>query len=173
MHDWTAIVEEHGSLVWQTAYRLLSDEADAADCFQEVFLAAVELSRRQQVRNIGGLLSHLATVRAIDKLRRRIRDRHHQSSLAAEFPSHHRAVDPLRCAANSELADRLSDALTALPPREAEAFCLRYLSGMSYREIAQHLGISTGFTGVLLYRAKARLREQLSQPELVKDEVPL
>ena len=135
MYDWTAIVEEHGALVWQTAYRLLSDEADAADCFQEVFLAAVELSRRQPVRNIAGLLSHLATVRAIDRIRRRIRDRNHQSEMAGQYGSGRPVADPLRCAANSELADRLTDALAALPPREAEAFCLRYISQLSYREI--------------------------------------
>ncbi len=30
-HDWQAVVEEYGPLVWQTAYRLLGNQADAGD----------------------------------------------------------------------------------------------------------------------------------------------
>ena len=49
MTDWPAIVRRHGPTVWRTAYRLLNDHADAADCFQETFLSALEMSRRQKV----------------------------------------------------------------------------------------------------------------------------
>ncbi|MBN2130337.1 MAG: sigma-70 family RNA polymerase sigma factor [Sedimentisphaerales bacterium] len=73
VYDWQSIVNEHGPLVWQTAYRLVGNEADAADCLQETFLAALEVSRREEVRNLGGLLVRLATTRAIDSLRRRNR----------------------------------------------------------------------------------------------------
>lgn len=50
MTDWSQIVAEHGTLVWRTARRLLTQEADAADCCQRTFLAAVELARREAVR---------------------------------------------------------------------------------------------------------------------------
>ena len=46
MTDWSQIVQEHGPLVWRTAYRLLNHEADAADCFQRTFVSA---SRRAWV----------------------------------------------------------------------------------------------------------------------------
>ena len=73
VYDWQAIVTEHGPTVWQTAYRLLGNRADAADCFQETFLSAFEYSRHQPVRHIPGLLVRLATTRAIDRLRQRTR----------------------------------------------------------------------------------------------------
>jgi hypothetical protein len=38
MTDWSQVVQEHGPLVWRTAYRLLGNEADAADCFQRAFV---------------------------------------------------------------------------------------------------------------------------------------
>ena len=79
MQDWQTIVTEYGPLVWRTAYRLLANHADAADCFQETFLAALELSRRQPVRNMSGLLVRLATTRAIDRLRQRGRQEHRQA----------------------------------------------------------------------------------------------
>jgi len=66
-HDWQAIVRDHGPAVWQTAYRLLANHSDAADCFQESFLAAFEIASREPVRNVAGLLVRLATTRAIDR----------------------------------------------------------------------------------------------------------
>ena len=51
MTDWSKIVAEHRTLVWRTARRLLTHEADAADCFQRTFLAAVEFAQREPVRH--------------------------------------------------------------------------------------------------------------------------
>ena len=69
--DWQKIVEEHGPAVWATSYRLLGNYADACDCFSEVFVSALEISRRQTVRNFYALLVRLTTWRAIDQLRKR------------------------------------------------------------------------------------------------------
>ena len=48
-----------------------------------------------------------------------------------------------------------------MPPNQAEAFCLHHLEEWSYREIAGHLAISVDAVGVLLHRARKRLRERL------------
>jgi len=159
--DWQLIIEQHGQLVWNTAYRLLGNHADAADCFQDTFVAALQLTRREPVRNLPALLSRLATTRAIDRLRyesRRNRDRAQR-----DCDQQTRADDPgppqHACAA--ELAEQLRAALAKLPDREAKAFCLRYLNDMSYRQVAKQLNISCGAAGVLLHRARARLRTQM------------
>ena len=62
-------------------------------------------------------------------------------------------------AEKQELADRARQLVSELPPQEAKVFCLRYLNDMSYREIADQLGMTTNSAGVLLHRARARLRE--------------
>ena len=64
-----------------------------------------------------------------------------------------------------ELADRLRAALTELPERQAEVFCLRWLDQMSYQEIADRLGLETNAVGVLLHRARGRLRQLLASAE--------
>jgi RNA polymerase sigma-70 factor (ECF subfamily) len=51
--------------------------------------------------------------------------------------------------------------LVGLPPNQAEAFCLHCLEDWTYREIAGHLGISVDAVGVLVHRARKRLRERL------------
>ena len=73
MPDWDAIVAEHGPLVWRTVYRLVGNHADASDCFQETFLSAISAARRERVENWGGFLQRIATARALDRLRRRVR----------------------------------------------------------------------------------------------------
>lgn len=70
-------------------------------------------------------------------------------------------VGPVEQAETAELRRRLRKALAQLPPQEAQVFCLRYLNDMSYRQIAKELGIKTNAAGVMLHRARAKLREIL------------
>ena len=173
MFDWQMIVKEHGPAVWQTAYRLLGNRDDTADCFQEAFLAAVEVSRRQRVHSISGLLVHLATTRAIDRLRQRMREGRYQGSDVLSDDRRDRTpCDPARQVLNAELGERLREAIAELPPPEARAFCLRYFSEMSYREVARALNIKTSAAGVLLHRAKAKLRQAFDAERMETDEVP-
>lgn len=168
--DWQTIVTEYGPLVWRTAYRLLANHADSADCFQETFLAALELSRRQPVRNLSGLLVRLATTRAIDRLRQRGRHEQHATEAAEREPGAGQ-TDPHEQVQTQELVGRLREAIGQLPPQEAKVFCLRYLSEMSYRQIARELSIGTSIVGVSLYRAKAKLRAALGAGQMEQDEV--
>ncbi len=169
VHDWQMIVTEHGPLVWRTAYRLLGNHADTADCFQETFLAALELSRRQPVRNVSGLLVRLATTRAIDRLRQRSRrERRTDGGNGAETCA---TGDPAGQAQDQELVGQLREAIGELPEQEAKVFCLRYLNEMSYRQIARELSIGINAVGVALFRAKAKLRAALDAVRTDKDEV--
>ncbi len=156
MIDWQRIIEKHGPAVWQTAYRLLGDRTDAADCFQETFICALELSRRQRIRSFSALLRRLATTRAIDQLRRRFR-RSHCEAVSTAVPSTN--PGPAQMAQQQELVARLRELLTQLQPQETQVFCMRYLNDMSYRQIAKALGIKINAAGVLLHRARAKLRQ--------------
>ena len=159
MIDWQLIIEEHGPAVWRTAYRLLGNSADAADCFQETFVSALQFSRRRRVRNFSALLIRLATARAIDQLRRRFRRANFSSALADSPDVPNTNPGPVQAAQGQELTDRLRDSLSKLSSREAQTFCLRYMNDLNYREIADELGITTNAAGVLLHRARAKLRE--------------
>ncbi|MHC4483026.1 MAG: RNA polymerase sigma factor [Planctomycetota bacterium] len=165
--DWRLIVRKHGPAVWQTAYKLLGNNAEAADCFQETFLCALEVSRRQRVRNFPALLARLATSRAINRLRQRIREsqRSTKSGDWADVPAAN--PGPAQQAQGRELAERLREALGQLQAQEAEAFCLRYFDDMSYRQIGKELGIKANAAGMLLHRARMKLRDILK----VKNEV--
>jgi RNA polymerase sigma-70 factor (ECF subfamily) len=161
MTDWPEVVRRHGPLVWRTAYRLLAHHADAADCFQRTFLAAVELARSEPVRNWPAALRRLATARALDQLRQRIRHRGRFDPSPDGRDEPGRSPDPVDAVSGGELAAALRRALADIDPRQAEVFCLVALDGLSYPEAGELLGLTANHVGVLLSRAKAGLREKL------------
>ena len=166
--DWQAVIHEHGPLVWKTAFRLLSNEADTSDCFQEVFVAAVRISRQENVRNLPALLNRLATHKAIDLLRRRRLTP--QTTLSMECDDcPDMSFNPERSAQNNELSDRLRQALITLPDLEAQAFCLQVFNELSYRQIAAQLHVKTGYVGTLISRAKEKLQRLF--PAAVNEEI--
>jgi RNA polymerase sigma-70 factor (ECF subfamily) len=161
MPEWEKIVRRDGPVVWRIVYRLLNNRADADECFQETFLAALEVSRREEVGNWCALLQRLATARAVDRLRERCRRRSRESTadwsaLTGNEPP------PSQGALDAELAQRLRDALAQIPAQQAEVFSLHGVEGWSYQEIAQQLSLSVNSVGVLLHRARKRLRELLA-----------
>jgi RNA polymerase sigma-70 factor, ECF subfamily len=164
--DWKKIIDEHRQSVWQSAYRLLGNYADASDCFQETFISAFEICRRQNIRNFAALLARLVTARAIDQLRLRFRNEKYKNS-AGMITVPQANSQPLEHLQQREMAFRLREALSKLPRQEAEVFCLRYLNDMSYQQIADQMGITINAAGVILHRAKSKLQKlfEVSQKE--------
>src|SRR4051812_1898591 len=123
MMDWDGIVRDHGPAVWRTAHRLLGNRADADECFQETFVDAVEFTRRkiQPVREWRALLVRLATARAVDRLRQRIRRTSRETSgdTIERLPDLHLDSRPHDRAQQAEMSARLREALTHLPPKQA------------------------------------------------------
>jgi RNA polymerase sigma-70 factor (ECF subfamily) len=167
--DWTRIVEQHGGLVWATAFRLVGNSEDAADCFQEAFLEAVKIARREPVGDWSALLRHLATVRAIDLLRVRCRNRGRIDASTGSDGALSREANPVQEAEAGELAERLRAALPRLSPDQAAVFCLSCLENLSYQEIGERLGMTANAVGVVLHRARHRLRELLVSVDIGKD----
>jgi RNA polymerase sigma-70 factor (ECF subfamily) len=161
MPDWQEILTRDGPPAWRTAYRLLGNRADADECFQETCLAALAVSRREAVQNWRGLLQRLAAARAVDLLRARRR------TVARTSPIDCGQVrddghSPLQGAAEAELAEEIRLALGRIPRQQAEVFCLHCVEDWSYQDIARRLGISISSVGVLIHRARQRLRGLLT-----------
>jgi RNA polymerase sigma-70 factor, ECF subfamily len=154
--DWPAIVRAHGPVAFDTAWRLLGHVPDAEDVMQEALLEAFQIHARENIENWGGLLRHLATRRAIDRLRKRGR-----SESLSHDPIGSISDRPESAAIERELADRLRWAVAELPDREASVFSLRYFGELTNPEIAQTLSISTTAVGVALHKARIKLKQML------------
>ena len=175
--DWDGLVAREGDAVWRAVRRVVGNDADAEDVFQETFVAAVELSRRESVRQWRGLLLRLAHARAVDRLRLRYRRARREADVADGSADGDGTLDeyaspspsPGEHAEAAELGLRLRAALASLPERQAEVFCLFCLEGWTYQEISEHLSLSIDAVGVTIHRARGRLRVLLGDAK--KDDV--
>jgi RNA polymerase sigma-70 factor (ECF subfamily) len=159
MIDLDRLVREHSPALYGIAWRILGHAQDAEDVVQEVFAEAHRQSNGAAVVCWPALLRRMATCRALDALRRR------RITLPLDAAQPALAQDdPAAIAACRELEARLRIALAELAPREAEVFCLRYFEELSYREIAETLGISPTATSTALNQARSRLEELLAEP---------
>lgn len=154
--EWEQLVREHGTMVFRTAWRIVGNAADAEDITQEVFLEAHRVRARQVVKNWGGLLRRMSTCRALDRLR----ERKNVLALERSHPVEDRS-DPAEAAIERELSERLRVAVTQLPRREAEVFCLRFFEGLTNEQIASALQIAPGAVGVALHKARTKLEALL------------
>ncbi len=159
---WQEIVESNSQIVWQTVNRLLNNHADAADCFQETFICALEIAARQKVRCWSALLRKVATMRSLDKLRKRMSvSESIQSSCEDLNTLECQKLSPLELLEEKELAKKLRWALARLPQQQSEAFCLMHFEDMSYSDIASQMDLKVSTVNGLLHRGRMRLRELL------------
>lgn len=154
--DWQQIVDEHGPAAYRIARRILGHATDAEDVCQEVFSEVHRLSAQRKVVNLPGLVRRLASLRAVDHLRRR----KPTVSLDGVAVSHDREGPPAVAIAN-ELAHRLRAGLAQLPQQQAAAFALRYFENLSNTEIADYLHTSPSAVSTALAKARDTLSAML------------
>jgi RNA polymerase sigma-70 factor (ECF subfamily) len=159
--DWSDVVEQHSSIVWRTIHRLIPQTTDAADCFQATFISAWQVSQKQTIQNWPAMLRCLATARALDRYRQLARHRSRYEILPSQGLIDGRLREPIKIAEATELEELLRMALAEIDPQEAEVFCLACLDELTYREISSELGLSVNHVGVILNRARSKLRARL------------
>ena len=169
-----AVLRDHGASVWRLVVRIVgSDGHDAADCFQQAF---VELASRQKrsndVREVGALLKRIATARAIDVVRRRIRERARSPASDVTLVASRRELEPDARAEMSELLDALRAALSELPKPQSEAFVLTQIEDVPHDKAAEVIGVTVDHLRVLLHRARAALRVRLESHKPVREVRP-
>ncbi|HVC95963.1 MAG TPA: sigma-70 family RNA polymerase sigma factor [Pirellulales bacterium] len=161
MDDWEEIRRQYSPIVWATVYRILRNRDQALDCSQEIFLEAFERSEENVVRDWPAFLRWLAVRRALDRLRRVRRAAVHLSR-DCDVATCARGPEPWEEAEFRELVERVRLETARLPKRQAEAFWLCCVEEMSYHEAAKQMNTDANCIGVLIHRARSRLRELLA-----------
>jgi RNA polymerase sigma-70 factor (ECF subfamily) len=172
-------LERHRSYLLRFAIALLRNHARAEDAVQETMLAAVQgierFSAKSSVRTwLVGILRH----KIVDSIRRTNReesfdpDEYERADpdLDALFKQDGRYVerpaewtDPETALSQRRFFEVLEQCMAGLPRNTALVFSMREVAGMETSEICAALGISVSNCGVLLYRARMRLRECLEK----------
>ncbi len=143
------------------ARQRLGNPSHAEDAVQDTMVAALECMGTYAGEAaletwLHGILRH----KIVDSVRRTSRERAEPlpepDALAGAAP------DPEEITHGCRILERLERHLAELPARAAQVFMLRDVLGMNAAEACRALGITPGNCGVLLHRARRRLRERLA-----------
>lgn len=163
IRDLEGLFREHHDRVFRAAYRITGSVVDAEDVLQTVFL---RLSRRgggnvNLEPNPGSYLHRAAINAALDLLRQRARTETIPIDDVTPVLAANPGFSPEMQQRNRELRDCLGRAISKLGEKSSEMFVLKYYEGYDNTEIAKLMGTSAMVVGVLLHRARARVKKEL------------
>jgi RNA polymerase sigma-70 factor (ECF subfamily) len=159
------LVDRHGRMVFQLAYRVTREPSTAEDVVQETFMRAHRALHRFDGRaRFATWLHRIATNAALDALRQgRARQEVPYETTVGELHSVPSAEpDPERRARSGDVRTALEQAIATLSPVERLAFVLRHFEGCSTAEIAERLGTGASASRQAVFRAVSKLRRALS-----------
>jgi RNA polymerase sigma-70 factor (ECF subfamily) len=163
--DVAAALEQHGRWLRTVLAARGVDRSSLDDAMQNVCAAAIAgMSRLEDRQRVGPWLYRIAVVEALQYRRkagrrRRLHDRYAGSGAA---PSEWSDNDPLAWLLAEEAQRLVWQGVRRLSPRDAEILLLKYTEDWSYRQLADHLGVSTSAVEARLHRARGKLRNELA-----------
>lgn len=155
------LYERYSGRILRFCLKRLGTREEAEDAMQTTFLKAQRGLRRGVIPEFEAawlykIAENVCRTRC-DRARRR--------------PEASRDIDALQDVlaaperAEPDLIASLPDAIARMPPAQRRALLLREWQGLTYREIADELGVSESAVETLLYRARRSLTANLEQPE--------
>ena len=154
------IVRRYQRRVYGVAFRIVRRHDLADDVVQETFIRAYEsLGRFDVVRPFAPWVATIAANLALNHVRSPRFREEPLPEAHGETPAD--APSPLAGLLDQEAESRLKTAMDALPPEQRAVFVLRAEEDLSYREIADSLGLSIGTVMSRLSRAREKLRGAL------------
>ncbi len=158
----SAIVEEYTDYAYNIAYRMLNNAADAEDAVQDAFISAYRA--RDKFRGDAAVTTWLYRIvvnAALMKLRKERRSR----QVLQPAPEDLEVVDwspgPESEALNTELKEKLEEAIGLLPEDLRAAVVLRDVQQLSNEEAAEVLEITVAAFKARLHRGRLALRGHL------------
>ena len=165
MDAFESIYRRHSRAMYNLAFRMVGNAAEAEDLLQEIFLQAYnKLPGFEGRAAFGTWLYRLAVNRCLDHLR----------SAAAQKQSMTRSLDepaglsPSAPAESTSARLDLENAIVQLPQSYRAAFLLFDVEGFGHREVADILGVAEGTSKSLVHKARLKLRELLGKSPLEK-----
>lgn len=168
------LVVRHQSLIFTLCLKMLGDREEAQDAAQEVFFQAYQSLRDYQ----GGAafrswLYKIACNKCLDIRRKKAR----RASIASisplqeDAPTQSSEPTPEEHLVQSEAHSELKNAVDSLPEKYRDVVVLYHYQHLSYKEIAEFLGIEPKSVETRMSRAKKMLRDLLRKEEPVHDEL--
>lgn len=170
MKAFEELAEKYKQPIVNLMYRMLHDLDEAEDLAQNVFIRVYQSAGRYQVSaKFSTWIFTIARRLCLNEIRRR--GRHPAESLESsqvendDLPARQfediKSVTPPEAFLQSELVQKVEEALAQLPEKQRLAIALCRQDELSYEEIAEVLGCSVPATKSLIHRGRETLKEKL------------
>lgn len=160
------MVRQLTPLVYRLAFRMLRSAAEAEDASQEVFVRMHRsIDSFDPTRPLApwvGRITYHVCLRRLQSAGRRAEVGMAEPEQTERLPDPHRGNDPELRVAGREAGALLERALSDLSAQDRALLDLRYREGMSDAEVAEATGMPVGTVKTRIFRARARLREQMA-----------
>jgi len=169
-------VRRFSSKVLAVAKRYLRSDADAADCFQDTFVAAFDsIDRFEKRSSVGAWLRGITVNQCLMRVRTNSRRREESiDHLLPDFDEHGQRVTTFEPAQSSDAGALIDQSnmktavrskIDQLPDDYRMTLLLRDIDGYSTQETADILGLQVNAVKTRLHRARSALKTLL-EPEL-------
>jgi RNA polymerase sigma-70 factor (ECF subfamily) len=158
-------IDTYSGLVWSLARRFLSNEADAEEVVQEIFLELWEKANRfdAAIAAEPTFISMLARRRLIDRRRKLTNE---PDSEPLDETEHAMTEDSRQLLETSAEIQNVLDVIRTLKPEQQEVINMASWLGMSHSAIAQQTGMPLGTVKSYLTRGLTKIRAALGEPGL-------
>jgi RNA polymerase sigma-70 factor (ECF subfamily) len=172
-----ALFERYKDYIYRVAFFVTRNSGDAEEATQETFLDLLHALPRYKLNGPARFETWLYKI-TVNRCRSRFRRKRPPSADWDELADELIAGvsgDPEHSALKRETREAIWHAVDTLPQAQREIIALRYLSDLSYDEIAEALGINQGTVKSRLYYAHQALHTSLAPVagELVRTGVEL
>jgi RNA polymerase sigma-70 factor (ECF subfamily) len=173
--DFAPFMRQYQDMVYSTAVRLVSVEAQAEDISQEVFMKAFEhFDMLSTSPTAGGWLKTVATNLSLNHLQRYRKRWRFFSEFSRSDSDGDQEASPVDFAAPEtffegvdaeERRKWVEKALVQLPAHQRVPLVLYHFEDLAYDEIARRLGVSLAKVKTDILRGRAALAKLLMRPE--------
>jgi RNA polymerase sigma-70 factor, ECF subfamily len=153
-----AVVRAYQQVVWKVVAATLFNAERTEDLVQQTFINAYQhLHHYQRGRHFGVWLKEIAR----NQVRQELRSRAREDRRLEVYHTHLLQIydAPATAAAEASMEEALRHCTQKLPPSSAKVIELRYQSGLTFGEIAAHVGRTLEATRQHLARIRISLRE--------------
>ncbi len=156
----TRLYDEHFDKVYRYMRFRVSNQAEAEDLTQEVFLKALQAIGSYKWRDVpfASWLFRIAHNQVIDHFRKQSKQKKAPLEEAAAVSME----DPVAMAEQKSEIEELTSAVKELPSAQQEVISLRFIAGLPIAEVARTLGKSEGTVKALQFNGTVSLRRILS-----------
>lgn len=168
LQDFEELLSRYRNRVYRICYRMAGNAEDAEDWAQECFVRVYkQLGSYNAALPFAPWFLRVVSNTCINLAKTRT---YRQGKVALGLDESREIASPdaspMDAALSGEEAQRVRSAVAALPPPLRQAVTLRILEGLSFRELAETLGVPLQTAASRVRRALTQVRERLEHTEI-------